>query len=53
MYGDYVELGRTARLPVLPAVGVNLGGFNHRHYMGGLAQALVTGRHAIDVIAAQ
>ncbi|WP_436933741.1 FAD-dependent oxidoreductase [Halovenus marina] len=50
-YDDYAEEGRTRPVPGLYAAGVDIGGVNNRHYMGGLAQALVTGRHAVDVIA--
>ena len=35
-------------IPGLYAAGVDIGGVNDRHYMGGLAQALVTGYKAVE-----
>jgi len=51
-YDEYVEDLRTRPVPNLYAAGVDVGGINNRHYMGGLAQALVTGKRAVDTITA-
>lgn len=39
---------RTRPVPGLYAAGVDIGGVNNRGYMGGLANALVTGRAAVE-----
>ncbi|WP_435348633.1 FAD-dependent oxidoreductase [Haloarchaeobius sp. HRN-SO-5] len=39
---------RSRPIPGLYAAGVDIGGVNNRHYMGGLANALVTGRTAAE-----
>jgi len=51
-YEEHVETLETRPVPNLYAAGVDIGGINHRGYMGGLAQALVTGKRAVDTITA-
>lgn len=47
-YEDRPETLSERPIPGLYAAGVDIGGVNHRGYMGGLANALVTGRAAAE-----
>lgn len=47
-YAYDAESLRRRPIPGLYAAGVDIGGINDRHYMGGLAQALVTGYEAAE-----